>query len=56
MLEQSMTNEEIKNLEKNIPIGRISETIEQALPVLFLCSDASSYITGACIDVNGGQY
>jgi len=56
MLEQSMSKEQISNLEKNIPIGRISETIEQALPILFLCSDASSYITGACIDINGGQY
>jgi len=56
MLEQSMTKKQIQDLEKSIPIGRISETIEQALPILFLCSDASSYITGSCIDINGGQY
>lgn len=56
MLEESMTVDQIKSLEKNIPIGRISETREQALPILFLCSNAASYITGACLDVNGGQF
>jgi 3-oxoacyl-[acyl-carrier protein] reductase len=55
MLEESMTKKDIKSLEKNIPIKRISSTYEQAMPILFLCSDAASYITGACIDINGGQ-
>lgn len=55
MLEESMTEEQIKTLEANIPIRRIATTREQALPILFLCSDAASYITGATIDVNGGQ-
>jgi 3-oxoacyl-[acyl-carrier protein] reductase len=56
MLEQSMSPLKIKELEKNIPIGRISETKEQALPILFLCSNAASYITGTCLDINGGQF
>jgi NAD(P)-dependent dehydrogenase (short-subunit alcohol dehydrogenase family) len=56
MLEESMTLEEIKKLEKNIPIGRISSVREQAIPVLFLCSEGASYITGATIDINGGQF
>jgi len=55
MLAESMTPEQIKDLESKIPIGRIATTREQALPILFLCSDAASYITGATIDVNGGQ-
>jgi 3-oxoacyl-[acyl-carrier protein] reductase len=55
MLEDSMTTEQIKSLEKNIPIRRIATTKEQALPILFLCSSAASYIAGAAIDVNGGQ-
>ena len=55
MLEESMTKKQLYNLEKSIPIGRIASTTEQALPVLFLCSDAASYITGATLDVNGGQ-
>ena len=55
MLEQSMTKQQISDLEEKIPIKRIARVEEQALPVLFLCSDAASYITGAAIDVNGGQ-
>lgn len=55
MLKESMTNLELCNLAKSIPIKRIATTVEQSLPVLFLCSDAANYITGAVIDVNGGQ-
>ena len=55
MLDESMTPDQINKLEKTIPIGRIASTIEQALPILFLCSSGGSYITGACFDVNGGQ-
>jgi 3-oxoacyl-[acyl-carrier protein] reductase len=37
-----------------IPLGRIGNTSEVASVALFLATDASSYITGATIDVNGG--
>lgn len=37
-----------------IPIGRLAEPAEQAATVLFLASDASSYITGSTIFVEGG--
>jgi NAD(P)-dependent dehydrogenase (short-subunit alcohol dehydrogenase family) len=40
----------------NIALGRPSSPEEVAEAVLFLCSDASSYITGVTLDVNGGQY
>jgi 3-oxoacyl-[acyl-carrier protein] reductase len=56
MLEESMNLEQIKKLEEQIPIGRIASVREQAIPVLFLCSSGSSYMTGAAIDVNGGQF
>ncbi len=55
MLEESMTPNQIKDLEKNIPVRRIATTKEQSLPILFLCSSAASYIAGAAIDINGGQ-
>ncbi len=55
MLADSMSNQEIEALCKNIPIGRIATTKEQSMPILFLCSDAASYITGCVLDVNGGQ-
>jgi len=56
MLENNLTQSEIEHIGEAIPIKRIASTKEQAHPVLFLCSDAASYMSGACLDVNGGQY
>ena len=56
MLVDSMNKSQLNKLLNSIPINRIAETEEQALPILFLCSDAASYISGATIDVNGGQF
>ena len=39
-----------------IPVGRLGEPSEIARVVAFLADDASSFITGANISVNGGQY
>ncbi len=55
MLQSSMSEDELEKLESLIPMKRISTTKEQAIPILFLCSEGASYITGSCIDVNGGQ-
>lgn len=43
-------------VEKNIPLGRIPEDGECAKAAVFLASDYASVITGACLDVNGGEY
>lgn len=37
-----------------VPLGRIGTGEDVAGAALFLASDYASYITGACIDVNGG--
>ena len=50
-----MSDVELKNLSSSIPLGRIAEVEEQVTPILFLLSDAASYINGAVIDINGGQ-
>lgn len=39
-----------------VPLGRVGTPGEVSDVILFLCSDAARYITGANIDVNGGVY
>ena len=53
---KALTDDQIDNLSKNIPLGRIAESSEVASVVSFLLSDDSSYITGENINVNGGLY
>ena len=43
-------------LLKNIPISRLGSGQDIANAVIFLASEASSYITGETIHVNGGMY
>ncbi|MCZ6725900.1 MAG: SDR family oxidoreductase, partial [Acidobacteria bacterium] len=42
-------------IEQNLPIGRFGTAEEIADVVAFLVSDRASLITGACINVDGGQ-
>jgi len=43
-------------LTKQIPLDRLGSPDDVANAVLFLVSDASNYITGQVINVNGGMY
>jgi len=47
-------NSEMNDLIKEVPIGRLAHPEEMANVVLFLCSDAASYIIGQGIAVDGG--
>jgi meso-butanediol dehydrogenase/(S,S)-butanediol dehydrogenase/diacetyl reductase len=39
---------------RRVPLGRLAEPEDQANATVFLLSDESAYITGACIPVDGG--
>jgi 3-oxoacyl-[acyl-carrier protein] reductase len=41
---------------RQIPLRRLGEPSDVANVILFLASPLSSYITGACLDINGGMY
>ena len=54
---QGITLDEIiAKVSAGIPIGRIPTDEECARAVVFLLSDYASAITGAALDVNGGEY
>lgn len=44
-----------KECAKSSVLGRIGKPLEIANSIIFLSSDEASYITGACLDVNGGS-
>jgi 3-oxoacyl-[acyl-carrier protein] reductase len=50
-LDDPRSGEEIR---RTIPMGRVGKPEEIAAPVLFLCSDYASFITGEVFNVNGG--
>ena len=43
-----------KQFENMEPVGRLGQPEEVAESVIWLCSDASSFITGDSIPVDGG--
>jgi 3-oxoacyl-[acyl-carrier protein] reductase len=53
--ERFSTPEMIKAFVATIPMGRVGAAHEVASVIAFLCSDASSYLCGETIEINGGQ-
>jgi 3-oxoacyl-[acyl-carrier protein] reductase len=45
-----------EELRGQIPMARLGTPLDVANAVYFLVSDASSYITGQVLNVNGGIY
>lgn len=50
-----LTEEEYLHWARQVPLGRAAEADEIAKVVMFLLSDAASYVTGANIPVTGGM-
>ena len=55
MVRKNCSPETIKNYEESFPINRLGLPGEVADLVVFLSSRKSDYITGASIDINGGD-
>ncbi len=43
-----------EEIVKQVPLGRVGRPFDVANAALFLASDEAEYITGICLDVNGG--
>ena len=45
----------VEQLSYRIPLGRMAKVQEVVLPIIFLCTDASSFITGTNLMLDGGR-
>lgn len=50
------TPEQLAELLKTIPVGRLGRPEDVAHAILFLASEEAEYITGVSLDVNGGMF
>lgn len=53
---KNLTEEQLKYFSDRIPLGRPGNPEEIAKAVVFLLSDAASYITGQTLHINGGLH
>jgi 3-oxoacyl-[acyl-carrier protein] reductase len=53
---RALAAEQVKKLVESVPLGRLGRVDDVAQAVLFLCSPAAAYITGATLHVNGGMH
>ena len=52
---QRLPQDQVEDLKKRIPMGRLAQPEETAAVVCFLASDEASFITGQCINATGGR-
>lgn len=46
----------LESIKSGIPMGRLAEPKEIAAAVMYLASEGAAFVTGATININGGQY
>ena len=49
-----MTTEDLENYEKRFPLGRFGQPEEIAFGVIYLLSDATRWVTGSTLTIDGG--
>ena len=55
-IETSILSPGTENMIKDIPMRRLGQPEEVAKAIYFLCTEQSSYVTGAELHINGGQH
>lgn len=53
-MNKNLSKDDLEQLKTDTPLGKIGKTSDIANAILFLCDDASSFITGQVLGVNGG--
>ena len=53
---RALSEDQVKKLVENVPLGRLGRVDDVAQAVLYLCSPGASYVTGATLHVNGGMF
>jgi 3-oxoacyl-[acyl-carrier protein] reductase len=49
------TKEDVERIASQVPLRRLATPEDSAQAMLFLASDAASYLNGDALDVNGGR-
>jgi acetoacetyl-CoA reductase len=52
----NVSEDVMKAIVGQIPVGRLGEADEVARCVLFLAADEAAWITGSTLTINGGQH
>ena len=55
MVREMATPEHMESERAKVPLGRLGTAQDEADLVAFLCSEEAAYITGATVDINGGD-